>query len=68
MTSPVYVIHHKGCRDGFGAAWAAWTALGHTTPNGNPVHYVPSDYGQPPPETGPRAPSTSWTFPTTSKP
>ena len=53
MTSPVYVIHHQHCRDGFGAAWAAWTALGHQTPNGNPVHYIASDYGQPPPDTDP---------------
>ena len=50
MTSPVYIIHHQNCRDSFGAAWAS---QGHQTPNGNPVHYIPSDYGQPPPDTDP---------------
>ena len=53
MSSPIYVIYHENCRDGFGAAWAAWTTLGHRTPNGNPVHYIPSNYGHPPPDTDP---------------
>ena len=48
-THPVYVIFHADCRDGFGAAWAAWTALGD-----NRVHYIPSKYGEAPPGTDPR--------------
>ena len=50
---PVYVIYHDQCPDGFGAAWAAFQALGYTTGNGSPVHYVPSRYGQRPPEMDP---------------
>lgn len=53
MTAPVYVIYHDECRDGFGAAYAAFQALGHRTQNGNPVHYLPSKYGQKPPDTDP---------------
>ena len=50
---PVYVIYHDQCPDGFGAAWAAFQALGYTTGNGSPVHYIPSKYGQRPPEMDP---------------
>ena len=50
---PVYVIYHDQCPDGFGAAWAAFQALGYTTGNGSPVHYIPSRYGQKPPEMDP---------------
>lgn len=53
MTAPVYVVYHAECLDGFGAAWAAFQALGHQTNNGNPVHYIPSKYGESPPDTDP---------------
>ena len=54
MPAPTYVIYHDECRDGFGAAWAAYRALGHRTQTGNPVHYIPSKYGQQPPDTNPQ--------------
>ena len=47
--APAYVIYHADCRDGFGAAWAAWTALGDDN-----VHYFPAHYGDPLPETDPK--------------
>ena len=50
---PVYVIYHDQCPDGFGAAWAAFQALGYTTGNGSPVHYIPSKHGQRPPDMDP---------------
>ena len=53
MPAPIYVIYHDECRDGFGAAWAAYKVLGHRKNTGNPVHYVPSRYGHSPPETDP---------------
>ena len=53
MPPPIYVIYHHECRDGFGAAWAAYKVLGHLTNSGNPVHYIPSKYGHRPPETDP---------------
>lgn len=53
MAPSIHVVYHEDCPDGFGAAYAAWTALGHRTPNGNPVIYHPADYGDPPPETDP---------------
>ena len=53
MPAPIYVIYHDECRDGFGAAWAAFQALGHQKSTGNPVHYIPSKYGQRPTETDP---------------
>ena len=53
MIASISVIYHDECRDGFGAAWAAFQALGHRTGNGNPVHYIPSKYGQKLPETDP---------------
>lgn len=51
---PRYVIYHADCRDGFAAAWAARLALGHATPEGGAVHYIPAHYGDPPPETDPQ--------------
>lgn len=39
-----WVIYHAECLDGFGAAWAAWKALGKT------AHYLPVQHGQPMPE------------------
>ena len=50
---PVYVIYHDQFPDGFGADWAAFQVLGYTTGNGSPVHYIPSKYGQRPPEMDP---------------
>ena len=47
MTEPRsidYVIYHKGCTDGFGAAYAAWKLLG------NQATYHAAAYGDPPPE------------------
>ena len=41
------VIFHGHCDDGFGAAWAAWRALGDTD-----TRYVPAFYGNAPPEVG----------------
>jgi len=40
---PVTVIYHGNCYDGFGAAWAAWRALGDT------AEYRPALYGDVPP-------------------
>lgn len=39
-----YILYHKGCDDGFGAAYAAWKALGED------ATYIPCAYGEPPPE------------------
>tara|TARA_R100000808_G_C2155291_1_gene167374 strand:- start:14187 stop:15035 length:849 start_codon:yes stop_codon:yes gene_type:complete len=39
-----YVIYHKNCADGFGAAWAAWKLIG------NQAEYVPASYGAPSPD------------------
>lgn len=39
-----YILYHGNCYDGFGAAWAAWQALG------NSAEYVPVTHGEPPPE------------------
>lgn len=38
------VIYHKGCNDGFGAAFAAWLTLGDR------AQYVPAQYGDSPPD------------------
>jgi len=38
-----YVLYHGNCFDGFGAAWAAWRALGDR------ATYLPVLYGQEPP-------------------
>lgn len=43
------ILYHGNCWDGFGAAWAAWKALGDS------AQYVPVLYGQPPPELPPGA-------------
>jgi len=40
----IVVIYHGNCHDGFGAAWAAWRALGDR------ATYIPAQYGQPMPE------------------
>lgn len=37
-----YVLYHANCPDGFGAAWAAWMALGSAD-----VNYLPCAYGRP---------------------
>lgn len=42
------VFYHKNCQDGFGAAWAAWKALGDS------ASYVPVQYSEPLPEVSPR--------------
>jgi hypothetical protein len=39
------VLYHANCADGFGAAWAAWKALGDSP------RYIPVQYGQPIPDT-----------------
>lgn len=39
-----FVLYHDGCDDGFGAAWAAWRALGDR------ATYLPVNYGQPVPD------------------
>jgi len=41
---PRYVLYHGNCWDGFGAAWAAWRALGDR------AQYLPVLYGQDPPD------------------
>lgn len=38
------VIYHADCSDGFGAAWAAWKALGSR------AEYIPAMHGKPPPD------------------
>ena len=40
----IYVLYHSSCYDGFGAAYAAWKALGDR------AKYIPVSYGYPPPE------------------
>ncbi len=44
IQAPVYVLYHANCFDGFGAAFAAWKALG------DDGVYIPVTHGQPPPE------------------
>lgn len=44
MSKGYYVLYHGNCMDGFGAAWAAWKALGDA------ATYIPVFYGKPPPE------------------
>ena len=39
-----YVLYHKDCNDGFGAAWVAWQALG------NQAKYIPVQHGDLPPD------------------
>jgi oligoribonuclease NrnB/cAMP/cGMP phosphodiesterase (DHH superfamily) len=43
VSAPRVVLYHAGCDDGFGAAWAAWRALGDR------AMYLPVNYGQPAP-------------------
>ena len=38
LKSKTWVLYHANCLDGFGAAWAAWKALGDAT-NYRPVHH-----------------------------
>ena len=38
-----HVLYHGDCPDGFGAAWAAWKALGEA------ASYLPVQHGDPPP-------------------
>ncbi|WP_199245523.1 hypothetical protein [[Phormidium] sp. ETS-05] len=42
---PTYILYHGHCYDGFGAAWAAWKALGD-----NDAQYIGVNYGEPQPE------------------
>jgi hypothetical protein len=43
-SSRSWVLYHADCLDGFGAAWAAWQALGEA------AHYQPVRHGDPLPE------------------
>lgn len=47
MMGPIYVIYHKGCMDGFGAAWAAHRGL---SKHGLQAEYLPASYGDAPPD------------------
>lgn len=38
----IVVLYHKGCRDGFGAAWAAWKKFGSR------AEYIPIGHEEPP--------------------
>ena len=49
MSQYTHVLYHKGCPDGFGAAWAAWRALGEK------AVYIPVAYKEPVPELPPNA-------------
>ncbi len=44
MDTPIVVIYHKKCPDGFGAAYAAWKKFGDT------AAYLPAGYGDELPE------------------
>ena len=46
-TPPTWVLYHADCLDGFGAAWAAWKALGAN------AQYQPVRHGDPPPDLPP---------------
>ena len=48
----IHIIYQANCIDGFGAAWAAHEHLGRNHEE-QQVHYIPSSYGDRPPETGP---------------
>lgn len=39
-----YILYHRGCDDGFGAAYVAWLSLK------DEAIYIPCSYGEPPPE------------------
>jgi hypothetical protein len=45
-----YVLYHKSCKDGFGAAWAASTQLGFPSKD---VRYIAVSYDEPVPELEP---------------
>lgn len=53
----IKVIYHKGCQDGFGAAWVAWRYYGKNRhellANSESVEFIPKAYGEPPPEIHP---------------
>ena len=40
----IVVLYHKGCRDGFGAAWAAWRKFGRN------ADYIGVNHDEPPPK------------------
>jgi oligoribonuclease NrnB/cAMP/cGMP phosphodiesterase (DHH superfamily) len=44
------ILYHANCKDGFGAAWAAWKKFGENT------RYRPVNYGKPVPDTEPGVP------------
>lgn len=44
MTQYTHVLYHRGCPDGFGAAWAAWKVLADR------AKYIPVTYDQPVPD------------------
>lgn len=44
MKQGVYILYHKNCTDGFGAAYAAWLKYK------NKAYYIPVNYGEPVPE------------------
>ncbi|HCN76532.1 MAG TPA: hypothetical protein DIT13_04955 [Verrucomicrobiales bacterium] len=43
-TTPIFVLYHANCPDGFAAAWAAWMTIG------NAATYMPVNYGEPLPD------------------
>jgi len=47
--SPLYVLYHANCPDGFGGAWSVWLARGDT------ATYCPVSHGAPPPDLPPDA-------------
>ena len=47
--SPLFVLYHANCPDGFGGAWSVWLARGDT------ATYCPVSHGEPPPELPPDA-------------
>ena len=44
VSQNIYVLYHKNCTDGFGAAFAAWLKFK------NKAHYIAVNYGEPVPE------------------
>jgi uncharacterized protein len=47
--SPLYVLYHANCPDGFGGAWSVWLSRGDT------ATYCPVSHGEPPPALPPDA-------------
>ena len=43
------ILYHANCNDGSGAALAAYMALGEATDTGDPIEYIPVQYGSEPP-------------------